>query len=182
MLDLRGGKWCHRLPVGVSACELREQREHFMYASSCTSPTQSHVCLYLVALRVLALLCPLGPLGVPVPQESRAGPAGHTTLLLLSFLDKHKARSPHVAALQDIDSFQFFVTKAKTGVPASEGPAYHGVQGGLFALVVLQSHLLLLVLHPQEALGLQGTNHLFFLVHQGHLEGVIGKYMRQKIG
>ena len=64
---------------------------------------------------------------------------------------------------------------AKIDIQAFKTQAYLEVQGGLLALVILQSHHLLFALLPQEALGLQGMNHLFFLVHQGHLECVIGK-------
>jgi len=71
---------------------------------------------------------------------------------------------------------------AKIDIQAFKRQAYLGVQAGLSALVILQGHQVLFALLPLEALGLQGMNHLFFLVHQGHLECVIGKYIRQKIG
>lgn len=64
---------------------------------------------------------------------------------------------------------------AKIAIQAFKTRAYLGVQGGPLALVILQSHRVLFALRPQEALGWKGMNHLFFLVHQGHLECIIGK-------
>lgn len=64
---------------------------------------------------------------------------------------------------------------AKIDIQTFKTQAYLGVQGGLSVLVILQSRHLLFALLPLEALGLQGMNHLFFLVHQGYLECVIGE-------